>query len=95
MRYAAKRDTTEAAIVDALEKFGCVVVRLSQPGIPDLLVRAPDGRADLVECKAPRGTFTPAQLKFAQRWGPVTRLRSAEEAVKWVIGFCHRTAAPR
>jgi len=95
MRYAAKRDATEADIVDALEKFGCVVVRLSQDGIPDLLVRTPDGTVSVVECKAPGGTFTPAQLKFAQRWGPVPKLRSQEEAVKWVIGFCRRTAAPR
>ena len=61
MRYAAKRDTTEPAIVDALQRFGCTVVRLSQAGVPDLLVRTPDGCAHLVECKAPHGTRTPAQ----------------------------------
>ena len=91
MRYAAKRDTTEAAIVDALRKFGCVVVALSQPGIPDLLVRTPDGRAHVVECKAPRGRRTPAQLKFIGVWGPVPLLRSPEEAVRWVIGYCRGT----
>ena len=94
MRYAAKRDATEAAIVDALETFGCVVVALSQKGIPDLLVRTPDDRTHVVECKAPRGTRTPAQLTFIKKWGPVPLLRSPEEAVKWVIGSCRRTAAP-
>ena len=94
MRYAAKRDTTEAAIVDALRRFGCTVVPLSQPGIPDLLVRTPDGRAHVVECKAPGGSRTPAQLKFQQTWGPVPILRSSEEAVKWLIGSCRATAVP-
>ena len=95
MRYAAKRDATEAAIVDALQKFGCIVVQLSQRGIPDLLVRTPDGGAHVVEVKAPRGARTPAQLKFQATWGPVTILRSQEEAVNWVIGSCRRTGAPR
>lgn len=94
MRYAAKRDATEAAIVDALRQFGCVVIALSQPGIPDLLVRTPDGRAHVVECKAPRGTRTPAQLKFLGIWGPVPLLRSPEEAVRWLIGSCRGTAEP-
>lgn len=93
MRYAAKRDAIEPAVVDALEKFGCVVVRLSQKGIPDLLVRTPDGCAHVVECKAPRGTRTPAQLKFLALWGVVPLLRSPEEAVKWLIGSCRRTGA--
>ena len=86
MRYAAKRDTTEPAIVDALQRFGCTVIRLSQSGVPDLLVRTPDGCAHLVECKAPHGTRTPAQRKFLQTWGPVPLIRSSEEAVKWLCG---------
>lgn len=93
MRYAAKRDATEGAIVDALQAFGCIVIRLSQPGVPDLLVRTPDGGAHVVECKAPRGTRTPAQLKFVQTWGPVPLLRSPEEAVKWLTGSCRATGS--
>ena len=94
MRYAAKRDTTEAEIVHALVAFGCTVVPLSQPGIPDLLVRTPDGRVHVVECKAPGGTRTPAQLKFQKTWGPMPTVRSSEEAVKWLIGSCRATAGP-
>jgi hypothetical protein len=93
MRRAAKRDATEGAIVEALERFGCVVVRLSQPGIPDLLVRAPDGRVDLVECKAPCGTRTPAQVRFIATWGVVPLLRSPEEAIRWLIGSRRRMDA--
>ena len=92
MRHAAKRDATEAAIVNALRQFGCTVIPLSQPGIPDLLVRTPDGRAHVVECKAPRGRRTPAQLKFIASWGAVPIVRSPEEAVKWLIGSCRGTA---
>lgn len=90
MRHAAKRDGTEAEIIGAFERFGCVVVRLSQTGLPDLLVRAPDGRAALVECKAPRGTLTPAQVTFQQKWGVVPVVRTPEEAVRWLIGYCRQ-----
>ena len=91
MQRAAKRDATEAPIVDALQKFGCVVVRLSQPGVPDLLVRTPDGGAHVVEVKAPRGSLTPAQLKFIRVWGPVPLLRTSEEAVRWLCGMSKRS----
>jgi len=37
-QYAAKRDANEGLIVDALRGVGAVVVRLSSPGLPDLLV---------------------------------------------------------
>jgi hypothetical protein len=90
MRYAAKRDTTEAAIVQALRTYGCTVVPLSQRGIPDLLIKTPDGHAHLVECKDAHGTLTPDQRAFMRVWGPVPVLRSVDEAVRWVIGACAR-----
>ncbi len=40
-RKAAKRDTAEPAIVAALKKAGCSVVKLSDTGVPDLLVAYP------------------------------------------------------
>lgn len=51
-KYAAKRDTSELPIVQALEAAGCRVYR----ALPcDLLVRV-RGRWELLEAKTPRST---------------------------------------
>jgi hypothetical protein len=62
MRYAAKRDTAEPAIVEALEKVGALVIRMNQPC--DLLVRY-NAVNYLMEVKT-LGTYPDARQK-AQR----------------------------
>lgn len=59
---ARKRDTNEAAIVDALHAVGAVVFRLSVPGCPDLLVGF-RGRWQPMEVKSETGTLTPLQWR--------------------------------
>jgi Holliday junction resolvase len=81
-RKSAKRDASEPAIVEALEKAGCQVVRLSQTGIPDLLVCLPDARMVLVECKTGRGKLTPEQVAFIDYWqGKVVIAHSPYQAL--------------
>jgi len=66
VRYAAKRDQSEPAIVAALEKAGCKVWR----NLPvDLLVRVPrdpPGVARLIECKTPKGKDQSLKLRKDQ-----------------------------
>jgi hypothetical protein len=77
---AAKTDTIHAEVRGALENCGAIVFDAARVGrgFPDLVVNW-RGRIVLIEVKAPKGTHTPQQQRFAQRW-PVTVLRSAEEA---------------
>ena len=49
-RRAAARDSNEGEIVDALEAVGASVTRVSQEGVPDLLVGY-QGRTHLLEVK--------------------------------------------
>lgn len=53
-RRDAKRDMNEAPIVEALIAAGASVTRLSDKGVPDLLVGY-GGRTCLLEVKAPAG----------------------------------------
>ena len=80
--------------MDALQTFGCKVRRLSDKGLADLLVKAPDGRVYLVECKTPGGRLTPEQVEWFAWWGDVAVVDSAEKAVRWLIGSRRRTDAP-
>lgn len=81
MRRAAKRDTNEPEIVQALEGVGCSVERLSAPGVPDLLV-AFRGAHFLIECKMPGETLTPAQKRWHWAWnGKVSVVRTVDEAL--------------
>lgn len=94
MRRAAKRDANEAAIVTALERVGCSVARLNDPGVPDLLV-ARHGAMWLLEVKMPAGSkggtsgreLTDEQRRWWAAWrGPVPVIvRSVEEALA-VVG---------
>ena len=88
MRRAARRDENEKPIVDALEAAGYSVFRLSQDGIPDLLV-GKHKQCWLLEVLGDEkvakyrktGGLTPAQVKFWERWkGPASCVRSIEEA---------------
>lgn len=62
-----RRDANERAIVAALEAVGMHVTRLSGPGAPDLLVRAPGASLRLgvglyaFEVKGEKGRRTAAQ----------------------------------
>ena len=83
MRRAAKRDAAEPDIVDALIDAGAVVTRLSQEGIPDLLVLHPSGMFMLFEVKSEKGGLTKAQKLFnaANCKGPLAVVRTPAEAV--------------
>ena len=83
MRRAAKRDYAESDIVTALEEAGAVVTRLSQEGIPDLLVLHPSGLFMLFEVKTGKGKLTKAQKEFnaANCKGPLAVVRTPAEAV--------------
>ena len=73
MRHAARRDTNEAAIVQALEAMGAQVVRVSSRGAPDVLVFW-RGQQWSGEIKTGKGTLTPAQVEAgAGRLWPIWR----------------------
>ena len=82
MRIASKRDANEADIVEALEDAGAIVTRISQAGLPDLLVLF-RGVFLLLECKSGRGKLTKAQKEFnaANCKGPLAVVRTPAEAV--------------
>lgn len=67
MRVAAKRDATEPAIVRALELAGWTVVKVSDTGLPDLVVMR-RGVVKFLECKSPGGKVTPAQEETFRRF---------------------------
>ena len=80
MRRAAKRDANETDIVAALERIGCVVRRVNQDGLPDLLV-ARGGTCLPIEVKDKGGKLTASQ---AALWR-LTRfpvVHSVDEAVE-------------
>ena len=67
MRRVARRDGIEPAIVEALERIGVVVIRLSDPGVPDLLTWRQDRGWLPIEVKQPGEPLTPAQLALRER----------------------------
>lgn len=83
-RHAAKRDSNEPAIVDALQRCGFVVKRISAKGAPDLLLSR-RGHIYLAEVKAPKGTYTVDQVKWLRDWtGPIPMVfRTVQDAVTW------------
>ena len=82
-RFAARRDATEPDIVDALESLGFHVERLSEPGIPDLLLSRRH-RWYVAECKTPRGRATKSQNAFRLRaLGPVAVFREVGDVLAW------------
>lgn len=82
-RWDAKRDKSEAAIVDYLKIRGCFVHRLSAKDLPDLLVGW-CGRWLLMEIKTGNKPLTPGQEAFqmeANRRGlPGFTVRDIEDA---------------
>ena len=92
IRHDAKRDANEPAIVDALERLGFSVTRISGRGVPDLLVGKGQRFLALVEVKAPKGTYTPAQNAWRAIWNgpqPVT-LRSLEDVQRFCLLACEQ-----
>ncbi len=85
-RWAAKADDNAQEIMLALRQVGCSVQRLSEPGVPDLLV-ARNGRLWLMEVKKPKGKLTPIQKEWHANWqAPVYVVHSVDEALHAVIG---------
>ena len=82
VRIAAKRDANEADIVEALEDAGAIVTRISQPGLPDLLLLYQNVFM-LFEVKSGRGKLTKAQKVFNADncKGPLAVVRTPAEAV--------------
>lgn len=91
-QYAAARDANEPDIVEALETVGASVQRLSDRGVPDLLVCF-RGALFLLEvigdAKAKKyrktGGLTPDQVAWHERWpGRVALVRTTDEALQAV-----------
>lgn len=90
MRRAARRDDNEKLIVDALERVGCLVQKLTQgDGVPDLLVGVPSGKLIVIEVKdgdkVPSAKrLTEKEFAWHQRWAryPVFIVENVEQAVK-------------
>jgi hypothetical protein len=78
-RRAAKRDTSEPAIVDALRACGFSVVRLSAKGCPDLLVGR-GGITRVIEVKTGTEQLNDAQRAWWASWNsPAIILRTVED----------------
>lgn len=81
-KWAAKRDGNEGPIVAALEAAGATVRRLSEPGVPDLIVGL-DGVNYLLEVKNKGGVLTEAEDIFFNIWqGQKAIVRTPEEALR-------------
>lgn len=90
-RYAKKRDTAEAPIIEALRKAGCRVWQLDRPF--DLLVGV-GGRFVVLECKS-NGRVRKDQAKQtealhdAQAGGlPCYRVQTVDDALQ-AVGLVH------
>ena len=77
LRHDARRDANEPEIVEALEKVGCLVMRL---GLIDLLVCL-RGELFLLEVKTLRGTRTKTQAKLLAEGWPISTVTNISEAL--------------
>lgn len=92
MRRAAKVDSTQKSIVDALRSYGCSVTSLAAvgKGCPDLLVGI-HNRTGLIECKTDLTVksktqgLTDDQTKWWQEWrgGPVAIVTDVDGALRF------------
>lgn len=84
MRHAAKTDANQAEILKALRSIGVAAEYIKLP--LDLLI-CHQGSTALMEVKMPGEQLNKNQVEFIARWpGVVHVVRSAEEAVKAVLG---------
>jgi len=76
-----RRDANEPAIVQALERLGFSVQRLSATGCPDLAI-GKQGITRLVEVKSGRQPLRPTQAGWWLHWqgGSLLVIRDVEEA---------------
>jgi hypothetical protein len=85
-RYAARVDSCQAPIVEALRKVGETVQALHTvgEGCPDLLVGFRQ-KNYLMEVKAPAGKLTEDQVDWHHEWqGSVSVVRSQNEALELI-----------
>lgn len=82
-RYAAKRDSNEKQIIEALEGVGASVTQISAKGVPDLLVGY-QGATYLMETKNKYGKLTPDQVAFMDTWrgSPVLIVKTVKQALE-------------
>jgi 5-methylcytosine-specific restriction endonuclease McrA len=83
VRRAAKRDASEAAIVEYLRKAGWSVLKLSVEDGPDFICGKLGVGNVLVEVKSGNAKLRPGQQKFRDEWkgDPVYVLRCIEDAM--------------
>lgn len=84
MRWAARTDSNQSEIVQALRKAGRTVKSLHRVGqdVPDLLVGY-NGLNFLLEIKIEGGKLSEGQQQFADEWrGDVRVVRSPLEAIE-------------
>ncbi len=83
-RRAARRDTNEREIIEALIVVGASVQQLSVKGCPDLLVGY-RGVNWLMEVKTDKGELTEAEFAFMEDWeGQADVVRSVDEALEMI-----------
>jgi hypothetical protein len=86
-QIAAKRDSNEPDIVQALRGHGASVTPLSVGGIPDLLVGY-KGVNLLFEVKSDKGVLTKEQKEWHGHWsGQKKIVRSPEEALIYLYAI--------
>ena len=80
-KYRTRTDANHRAIAAYLRAKGCLVFSLHivGKGLPDLLVRLPNGTLTLIEIKTAKGHLTPAQRDFIGSGWPVTVVRSESD----------------
>lgn len=90
MRRAAKRDSAEGPIIEALEANGWLVERVSSADFPDIVCLR-RGEVRPAEVKSENGgRMRPGQVELHQRWEaaghPIPVFTSIEEAVTVMAG---------
>ncbi len=80
-----RRDATEPAIVEALRRCGCFVVRIGGDGAPDLLVRWGEALWLPMEVKSATGKVREAQ---ADAKYPI--VRSVDEALALIFQWSNK-----
>jgi hypothetical protein len=92
MRRAARTDSTQTDIVNALRRCGCRVLHLHTlgSGAPDILVGL-GRRLTMMELKSgdlspSRRRLTPLEQDFARDWaGHVITIESVDQALAWAM----------
>ena len=77
---ARKRDANEQPIVEALERIGARVQKVSARGFCDLVVYH-GGVVLLLEVKGAKGKLTPAQVEHREDGWPVVIVRCEADAL--------------